>query len=165
MQHIRNYLALWASGSVIVLYLLFYFLTDIEISKFGADWLALIGMGFMSVVTLPAAWAALKQGIRDGADQLIFSYWLIWTTALVHRTYIIIFQLMGSPQWVRELPIAGLIGILFAITAGFGMLAPVSGPEKLARREIITTIIASTFSGIIAGITIGVYIIAGWVNN
>ena len=59
---------------------------------------------------------------------------------------------------------SGLIAVGFALAAGFGAAAPFSGDVPVSKREIIIFTIAAGFSGIMAGIAIGVFVIAGWVN-
>ena len=59
---------------------------------------------------------------------------------------------------------SGLIAVGFALAAGFGTAAPFSGDVPVSKREIIIFTIAAGFSGIMAGIAIGVFVIAGWVN-
>lgn len=51
-----------------------------------------------------------------------------------------------------------------AIAAGYGASAPLTGEVPLHRKEIIIFTIAAGFSGVIAGIAIGVYLVAGWVD-
>lgn len=46
--------------------------------------------------------------------------------------------------------------------SGYGGIAPLSGEIPPQRREVIIFAIAAGFSGIIAGITIGVFVVAGW---
>lgn len=162
MSRIKNFAAVWVAVVLMIGYAVLFYNTDFIISKFCSDLLALIGLGFMSASTTPVAARAFMNGIRSDRDRFIFSYWLIWTMALVHHIWIMAVGLMGSPDWLRFSWVSGAIAILFALAAGYGGVAPVSGEIPLQRREVIIFSIAAGFSGVIAGIAIGVFIVSGW---
>lgn len=121
----------------------------------------------MTASTTPVAYRAFLNGIRSDRDRFIFSYWLIWTLVLSHRIWIILLALVKGQslelyaQWYTS-PISGLIAIGFGMAAGFGGAAPFSGDLPIPRRELVIFTIAAGFSGIIAGIAIGVFFVAGW---
>lgn len=167
MSRLSTYAAIWLSGLIIIAYFVLYYQTDYITSKFIADWLALIGLAFMSAATTPVAYRAFLNGIRSDRDRFIFSYWLIWTLVLSHRIWIILLALVKEQdmsmygQWYTS-PISGLIAIGFGLAAGFGGAAPFSGDLPIPRRELVIFTIAAGFSGIIAGIAIGVFVVAGW---
>ena len=167
MSRISTYAAIWLSGLIIISYFVLYYQTDFPTSKFIADWLALIGLAFMSASTTPVAYRAFLNGIRSDRDRFIFSYWLIWSLVLSHRIWIIILALIKGQdmelytQWYTS-PISGFIAIGFGLAAGFGGAAPFSGDLPIPRRELVIFTIAAGFSGIIAGIAIGVFFVAGW---
>lgn len=167
MSRLSYYAAIWLSGLVIIGYFVLYYQTDFITSKFIADWLALIGLAFMSASTTPVTYRAFMNGIRTDRDRFIFSYWLIWTLVLAHRIWVILLALVKGrslelyDQWYTS-PISGLIAIGFGLAAGFGGAAPFSGDVPVPRRELIIFTIAAGFSGIIAGIAIGVFVVAGW---
>ena len=167
MSRLSSYAAIWLSGLIIIAYLVLYYQTDFITSKFVADWLALIGLTFMSASTTPVAYRAFMNGIRSDRDRFIFSYWLIWTLVFCHRIWVILLaDVKGHDaqmydQWYTS-PISGLIVIGFGVAAGFGGAAPFSGDLPIPRRELIIFTIAAGFSGIIAGIAIGVFFVAGW---
>lgn len=169
MSRISSYAAIWLSGLIIIAYFVLYYQTDFITSKFIADWLALIGLAFMSASTTPVAYRAFLNGIRTDRDRFIFSYWLIWTLVLAHRLWIISLALVKGQdlsmydQWYTS-PISGLIAIGFGLAAGFGGAAPFSGDLPVPRRELVIFTVAAGFSGIIAGIAIGVFFIAGWTS-
>ena len=169
MSRLSTYAAIWLSGLIIIAYFVLYYQTDFVTSKFIADWLALIGLAFMSASTLPVAYRAFLNGIHTDRDRFIFSYWLIWTLVLNHRLWIILLALAKGEsmalydQWYTS-PISGLIAIGFGLAAGFGGAAPFSGDLPIPRRELVIFTIAAGFSGIIAGIAIGVFFIAGWTS-
>ena len=112
MPRLNQYSAILIAVSVLIGYMIMYQYTDITTSKFIADWVAMIGLSFMSFSTLP---------------------------------------------------VAGLLATSIANAAGFGASAPMSGEVPLHRKEIIIFAIAAGFSGVIAGIAVGVYLVAGWV--
>ena len=167
MSRLSTYAAIWLSGLIIIVYFILYYQTDYITSKFIADWLALIGLAFMSASTTPVAYRAFMNGIRTDRDRFIFSYWLIWTLVLSHRIWVIILALAKGQslelygQWYTS-PVSGFIAIGFGLAAGFGGAAPFSGDVPIPRRELIIFTIAAGFSGIIAGIAIGVFFVAGW---
>ena len=167
MSRLSTYAAIWLSGLIIIAYFVLYYQTDFITSKFIADWLALIGLAFMSASTTPVAYRAFVNGIRTDRDRFIFSYWLIWTLVLCHRIWVIILALAKGrslelyDQWYTS-PVSGFIAIGFGLAAGFGSAAPFSGDLPIPRRELIIFTIAAGFSGIIAGIAIGVFFVAGW---
>lgn len=169
MSRLSTYAAIWLSSLIIIAYFAIYYLTDFITSKFVADWLALIGLAFMSASTTPVAYRAFLNGIRTDRDRFIFSYWFIWTLVLSHRCWVILLALIKEQslemygQWYTS-PISGLIAIGFGLAAGFGGAAPFSGDFPIPRRELIIFTIAAGFSGIIAGIAIGVFVVAGWTS-
>ena len=167
MSRLSSFAAVWLSGVLIFAYFVLYYQTDFITSKFVADWLALIGLSFMSASTTPVAYRAFCNGIRTDRDKFIFSYWFIWTLVLCQRIWIIILAFIKANDlptyetWQTS-PISGLLAIGFGLAAGFGGVAPFSGELPIPRRELIIFTIAAGFSGIIAGIAIGVFIVAGW---
>lgn len=169
MSRLSYYAAIWLSGVIILAYIILFYYVGYYHSKFTADWFALIGLSFMSASTAPVAYRAFMNGIRTDRDRFIFSYWLIWTLVLVHRCWVIALSLVKTNYpdlyslWYYG-PVSGLIAVGFALAAGFGAVAPFSGSVPVPKREIIIFTVAAGFSGIIAGIAIGVFVIAGWVN-
>lgn len=170
MSRLSHYAAIWISLLIVFSYIVLYYWTDYITSKFVADWLALIGLAFMSASTTPVAYRAFMNGIRSDRDRFIFSYWLIWTLVFWHRVWVIVLALIKasaseavSEMWRTSL-ISGLIATGLGLAAGFGGVAPFSGDIPVPRRELIIFTIAAGFSGIIAGIAIGVFIVAGWAS-
>ncbi len=170
MSRLSHYAAIWLSALIVFSYFVLYYQTDYITSKFVADWLALIGLAFMSASTTPVAYRAFMNGIRTDRDRFIFSYWLIWTLVLAHRMWVIVLALVKSnsteavyTSWQTG-PVSGLIAIGFGLATGFGGAAPFSGDLPVPRRELIIFTIAAGFSGIIAGIAIGVFVVAGWAS-
>lgn len=164
MPRLSHYAAIWIAVLFLIGYGLLYNLTDYIISKFVADWFALIGLAFMSASTVPVAWRAFKNGISTDRDKFIFSYWLIWTIVLWQRIWIILLAFFDRPvSWVQS-PISGLLAVSIAIAAGYGASAPLTGEIPLRRKEIIIFTVAAGFSGVIAGIAIGVFMVSGWID-
>ena len=164
MSRLIHFAAIWIAFLFLIAYGLLYKLTDYYISKFIADWFALIGLSFISASTTPVAWRAFKNGISTDRDRAIFSYWLIWTVILWQRIWIILLASFDRPvAWVQS-PISGLLAVTITIAAGYGASAPLTGEVPLHRKEIIIFTIAAGFSGIIAGIAIGVFVVAGWTS-
>lgn len=170
MHRITNYVAIWISFLVVLSYVFLYTFVDFYYSKFIADFIALIGLSFMAASTTPVALRAVRNGIRTDTERFLVSYWSIWAVTLTHRLWIIYLGMLNTPlnqemyQWWREGPVSGLIAILIGISAGHGAIAPFSGSTKLQRRDLIIFSAAAGFSGIIAGMAIGVFVIAGWSN-
>lgn len=154
---------------LVSVYLLIYYKIGYIQSKFMADWLALIGLSFMSASTFPVAMKALRNNLQSSTDKFLFSYWFIWTLVFWHRVWIISLAIMKASYphmydvWYYS-PISGLIVLGLATSALFGGAAPLQSDLPLPRRELIIFTIAAGFSGIIAGIAIGIYYSAGWVN-
>lgn len=162
MTRLKNSAAVWVAAVTVIGYFVLFENTEFIISKFCADLLALIGLGFMSASTTPVAARAVLNGIRSDRDRFIFSYWLIWTVALIHRVWITVLGLTENADWLRYSFVSGLIAVVFALAAGFGGVAPITGEIALQRRELIIFSIAAGFSGVIAGIAIGVFVVSGW---
>ena len=164
MTRLSHYVAIWVAILFLIGYGFLYSLTNYGTSKFIADWLALIGLSFMSASTSPVAWRAFKNGISTDRDKIIFSYWLIWTIVLWQHIWIILLTYLDRPvSWVQS-PVSGLLATSITIAAGFGALAPLSGETPLHRKDIIIFTIAAGFSSVIACIAIVVYLVAGWVD-
>ena len=162
MPRLNQYAAILIAVSVLICYMIIYRYTDFTMSKFIADWVAMIGLSFMTFSTMPVAWRAFKNGISTDRDMFIFSYWLIWTIVLWQRIWVILLASLDHPvSWVQS-PVSGLLATSIAIAAGFGASASMSGEVPLHRKEIIIFAIAAGFSGVIAGIAIGVYLVDGW---
>lgn len=169
MSRLAYYAGIWMSLLVVLIYGILYVQIGYLHSKFVADWLALIGLSFMSASTTPVAYRAFMNGIRTDRDRFIFSYWLIWTLIFWDRVWIIWLAVVKQHYTVNYdlwyfSPISGLLAIGFAMATGFGGVAPLSGDIPLPKREIIIFTVAAGFSGIIAGIAIGVFLVAGWTN-
>lgn len=164
MSRLKNYAVIWFSLCMITAYFITYNLVGYYHSKFAADLMAIFGVSFISASTTPAALRAFRRGIRTDEDLFLVSYWAIWTLVLFHRFWVIFISLMGRPVEFVESPISGLIAILLGLSAIYGGYAPLSGNVPLHRKEIIIFSCAAGFAGIIAGIAIGVFIIAGWSN-
>ncbi len=169
MSRVVNYAAVWISILIVFSYLVLFQQVKYTYSKFWADWLALIGLSFMSASTFPVAAKAIANGIQTDRDRFLVSYWLIWTWVLIHRIWIIVLGLVKAKyaayyDLFSMSPVSGLIAIGFFISAGFGGIAPFSSDTTMPRREVIIFSVAAGFSGIIAGIAIGVFWIAGWVD-
>ena len=128
----------------------------------GALVAALIGISFMSASTLPVAWRAFKNGVSTDRDKFIFSYWLIWTIVLVQRMWIILLATFDRPPFWIDSPVSGILAMCLAIAAGFGASAPLTGEIPMRKKEMIMFVVAAGFSGIIAGIAIGVFLVGGW---
>ena len=165
MTRVMSYFSIWGAALIIAGYFALYYSTDYYVSKFTADWLALVALSFMAASTTPVAWRAFKNGIKTDRDKFIFSYWLIWTLVLLHRMWIIFLGVTRdgdalSPYYYS--PISGLLAITIGIAAGYGGAAPFSGELPLPKREMFIFAMAAGFAGIIAGIAIGVFLIAGW---
>lgn len=164
MPRLSHYAAIWIAIMFLIGYGLLYSLTTYTTSKFVADWFAMIGLSFMSASTFPVACRAFKNGISTDRDKFIFSYWLIWTIDLWHRIWVILLASYDRPvAWVQS-PISGLLATSIAIAAGYGASAPLTGEIPLHRKEIIIFAIAAGFSGVIAGIAIGVFLVSGWID-
>ena len=164
MPRLNQYSAILIAVSVLIGYMIIYRYTDFTMSKFIADWVAMIGLSFMSFSTMPVAWRAFKNGISTDRDMFIFSYWLIWTIILCQRIWIILLAIFDRPvAWVQS-PISGVLAITIAIAAGYGASAPLTGEAPLHRKELLIFAIATGFSGVIAGITIGVFLVSGRID-
>lgn len=164
MPRLSQFAAIWISMLIMAGYLIFYYFTEIYTSKFLSDWLALIGISFMSASTLPVAWRAFKNGVSTDRDKFIFSYWLIWTIVLAQRVWIITLSSFGRPSSWVESPISGMLAMSLAIAAGFGASAPLTGEIPMRKKEMFIFVVAAGFSGVIAGIAIGVFLVAGWAD-
>lgn len=166
MLHIsKNYIAVWLSTVLILFYFLAFYLFGFASTKFVADLSALVLLTFISTSTAEAAWKSITNGLQTSVEKFIFSYWLVWTLLLFYRAWAITLSVLNRPENLINSPISGLFALGFAIAAGHGIAAPLTGTDKLQRREIITIAIASVISGTILGIAIGVFIISGWINQ
>lgn len=161
MPGIMNYMALYVSTFIILAYFILYYSLGFDNSKFLADWFVLVTLSFMSASMAPAAWKSIKRGVKSGSERFIVFSWLLCTFVIIQRLWIILIALLDRPESLVEGPISGLIAVMMAIAGGYGMAAPLSGPNELPKREIITMAIAAGFSGIIAGMAIGVFLISG----
>lgn len=161
----NNYIAVWLSTVLIILYFIAFYIFGYAPTKFITDLAALTFLTFISTSTVEPAFKALSNGLRTGVEKFIFSYWFIWTLVLLHRVFAITVGILGRPDNLMNGPIPGLLALGFAIAAAHGIAAPLNGTDKLQRREIITIAIASVISGTILGMAIGVFVIAGWVNQ
>lgn len=154
----------------IIAYFFLYFFVDFYYSKFIADFIALIGLSFMAASTTPAAIRAIRNGIKTDRDQFIVSYWSIWAVILLHRVWIVFLGFLNNPEahsiyvFFREGPISGFIAVLIGISAAFGAIAPFTGSTALQKRDLFIFTVAAGFSGIIAGIALGVFVVAGWTH-
>jgi hypothetical protein len=174
MQQITKSTAIWAGIIALVGHNALYALQGFTISKFVADLAALALLTYMTAFTTPSAAVAFRRGLKTANDRFLFSYWFIWTLALSHRFWILALGLIkrahggdgNAPEYLAwsESPISGNIGILIAIAAAYGAVAPLTGPIKMARDGYIVMVISASLAALVVGIAIGVYIIGGWVS-
>ncbi len=164
MQRIVNYTPIIVSLFLIFIYFILFYMVGYKLSKFSADALAIALVSFMMASTTPEAVRAIRNGISTGPQKLIFSYWFLWTILFFRTCFSITMGLMNRPIQYLEGPIPGLIGICLAIGGGFGIAAPLSGPDPLHRRAIITMTIAGIVMGIVIGLISGLYIVTGFVE-
>lgn len=170
MNRLAHIATIWLSIISIIAYIIYYYAAGYIKSKFAADLTALVAISFMAAATTPAAFKALGRGARSDSDKFLISYWSVWTVILLQRLWIIYLGLHNKPELMetytalRESMTSGLMAIMFAISGLHGMTAPFSGSVVPNKRDIIIFSAASGFSGVIAGMAIGVFIIAGWTN-
>lgn len=164
MTVFRNYAAIWMAIILAAGWIVLYMSAEFITSKFVADFLALIGLGFMSASTTPVAYRAFVNGISTPRDKYIFSTWLFYTLVLIHRIWITVNGIMGSPDFLKYSAVSGLIAIGFAIASAYGGIAPLTLDTPLKKHEVIILVIAAGFSSMIAGIAIGVFFVSGWAN-
>jgi hypothetical protein len=69
---------------------------------------------------------------------------------------------MERPDYLVFSPISGLLAVVLFIAAGFGAAAPLSGETPPRKKDVVIFSIAAKFSGLVAGIAIGVYMVTGW---
>jgi hypothetical protein len=162
MMTLTQFRAVWLAITMVIGYLVLFYNTNFILSKFIADWVALISLSFMSASTAPAAWTAFRNGISSDLDRFIFSYWLIWTIIFCQRVWIILLATMERPDHLVFSPISGVLAVVLFIAAGFGAAAPLSGETPPHKKDVVIFSIAAKFSGLVAGIAIGVYMVAGW---
>lgn len=164
MTVLRSYAAIWMAVILTIAWVIVYMTADFITSKFIADFLALIGLGFVSASTTPVAYRAFVNGLTSPRDKYIFSTWLFYTLVLIHRIWITVNGILGSPDFLKYSAVSGLIAIGFAIASGYGGIAPLSIDGPLKKHEVIILVIAAGFSSLIAGIAIGVFFVSGWAN-
>lgn len=161
MTRLTNYAAIWLSVATIILYFALFSLTGRDSSKFAADLLVLSGSAFIMASVWPAMSQAVRRGANSGSDRFLVSYWLIWTFVFFQRVWVIWISLMDRPSWMIDSPTSGFIATMIAIAAGYGAIAPLSGNVQLPRQEALIMAIAAGVSIFVAGLAIGVYVIAG----
>lgn len=152
----------------LVIYFVCYYRFGFVNSKFGADLAALVGLAFMGAATTYPAVKALRNLVRTDTDKFVVSYWMVWMVFLFQRMWVIYLGLFNNPEslafynMLRESPISGLVAIMVAISAAHGASAPFSGSIAAQKRDLIIFTSAGVFAGIIAGVAIAVFVMAGW---
>jgi hypothetical protein len=159
---LRKYNSIWYFLMVITLYFGVHQYTQRVTSQFVANWVALIGASFMFASTTPVAWRAFKNGISTNVDKFVFSYWFVWTILLGKSISIIIPK--SSVYSVDQVngPVSVIMGVGIAVAAGFGASATITGKTPLREKEVIMFVAAAAFSGVVAGIAIGLFIVNRW---
>ena len=141
---------------------LFQLLQRIWISKFVIDISAFGFITFIIISAGPAGIRAFKDGLKTGSDRFLFSYWLLWIFNLIQRAWVIFVGLLNRPEYLTHSPFPGLLAVMLIIAAAHGIVAPITGHERLETNHILLMVISGILSGIIIGIAIGVYIVNGW---
>lgn len=129
--------------------------------RFAVDLMVVAIAAYHTINHFLPAVRAVKRGVQTGVDRLNLHLWLVWAAFFLQRDWMVYQTVVGSPKWMIESPFPVVIAAVIFIAGVFGALAPVSDNVTLPRRETIVMMLSAAFSGIVAGVVIGVYFIAG----
>lgn len=163
----RGHKVIWYSILALIGYTIFHYSTPqqhevakltVEVLLFGVAVAVSYGWGI-------SALDAIKSGASEDWDKGVLSIWGFWAAMVIQRLYAIIFIGNGRPQWMIELPISGLITVLF-ITAGvYALIAPTSNkviPEEWMSKERYH-LLTSVIIGIVAMVLVVLWLMSrGW---
>lgn len=134
------------SLAVILVFFLGYFIFGATATKTVMDSLVIGTAVTICWSWRRPAWYSLKEGVKDGSGNILVSIWLLWTILLLYFVYVVVFTLMGRPEWVRNLPIGGSVSTMLFLSGSYAVLVPLNTSEEIPR---------PTLRGIVVGIAIG----------
>lgn len=158
MRFISNKLALVLSLATICAYLLMYLGLGYTPAKYTIDSLTL-GVGVViSWTWLSAAIGAIKDGIQKPTSKIILTIWLTFNVLILQRLYVLVWNLVGQPDWMQNSPISGVITTLLFIAGMYAVIAPTQDDDNTPRVETYSIMIGTALAGIVVGIIIGLFI-------
>ncbi len=162
MNAVSRYNSILLSISVIVSYFICYFLLGSQSAKLIIDALVLGASVTIFLSWGRVAMGALIRGAHSGEDKIVLTIWLAWTVLMIQRVYVIVYAIMGKPEWVMELPIGGVISTLIFLSGMFAVFAPVT-PELGSTTPLPRSIlIACTVGAFVSGVIVAAYFLRGF---
>lgn len=155
-QMLDKYLAVILSVLMVIAYLLFDWLVGTGPAKVTIDSLTL-GVGLVIMYSWgSAAISAIRTGIRKDSSKIVLTIWLSWTVLVIQRIYVLIYTIIGKPDWLADSFFPGLITVLIFIAGMYAIVAPVQ-TDPTPRRQVISLVVSGVVAGLVAGIIIGFY--------
>ncbi|CAN7329186.1 hypothetical protein LJR231_001801 [Phyllobacterium sp. LjRoot231] len=114
--------------------------------------------GVMLMVTItwsPAAYAAIRDGAREGWMQAVVAVWLVATALLIQRTLILFLTWLHRPDWLVTSPIAGLVAYMLMVAGLIFLVSPGLSDGEVPPRNRYYLMVAGFAGSLIIGITIG----------
>lgn len=151
---LRTHTAVWASLLVLAAYFAGYYALGYTQAKIVVDSLVVGVAVAIAVNWARKAFEHFFSGMRNGTSNLIVGTWGVWQTLLLYFVYVIAFQLLGRPEWLRSSPISGMFSTLFVLCGTFTLLAPVNTTDQLERRSLFGWFVAVAIGSLVAGVLI-----------
>lgn len=162
MVKFSNFVTIFMTVGLLLFWAAFYLL-GLDITTEVASSLALGAHFTLTVTWLPAATRALLSAMRggklDGYQIFHIGFWLLNVALLAHRCWITAFRWADRPDWMLDLPVSAFIAWSIACASALIILSPETVQGEVPNRNKLYVIFAACLGSLVAGITIGVFIV------
>ena len=148
---LRNHVALWASVFVLALFFTGHYVFGRDNAKIVVDSLVIGAAVTISLTWFRATSIAVREGFRDGAANILVSVWLIWTVLLGFFGWVVYYQAMGRPEWLRLSPVSGTFSCLIFLAGAYAILVPVNDTATLPTPSMVRGIVGVGVGMFVAG--------------
>lgn len=108
---------------------------------------------------LPTAVRCLRTGLREGESLFSVGTFFFATAIAVQRLWSTAYRWDGRPDWMLNSPFSSLAWWMVFCAGTMVLLAPGTSAGAVPQRNWVYVACAASFGSLIAGITIGMFII------
>lgn len=151
---IRSHISVWVSLGVLALFYIGHYLFGHDAAKTVVDALVIGSAVTISLTWARGALAAIRDGIQNGAANIMVSTWSVWVVILAYFTYVQLYNnVAGRPESWRLGPAGGTFSTFFFLSGAYAILAPVNNAQ-LERPSLVGWFAAVAVGGVVAGVMI-----------
>lgn len=148
---LRTHTALWASITVLVLFLVGHIFIGSDPARIVVTSLV-IGVNIAVCLTwFKRFLSAIANGISDGAQNIYFGVWIGAFVILAYFVWVVVVISLGRPDWAKTLPVGGILTVGFFVSAVALLLTPLNTKEEIEPISLRWWFTAVAIGGIAAG--------------